>query len=49
MYNGLVIKSDPTKINKERRRKIHIPVVMDEIEGCINILLTRGQGHSSKT
>jgi hypothetical protein len=31
MYNGPVIISDPTKINKGRRRKIHIPMVMDEM------------------
>jgi hypothetical protein len=40
MYNGPIIKPDPEKINKERRRKIHIPIDMDEIEGRINRLLT---------
>jgi hypothetical protein len=28
MYNGLIIRLDPTKINKERRRKIRIPMVI---------------------
>jgi hypothetical protein len=49
MYNGLIIKVDPAKINKERRRKIHIPIVMDEIEGYINRLSTRDRARSSKT
>jgi hypothetical protein len=42
MYNGPIIKLDPAKINKERRRKIHIPMVMDKIEGHINRMSTRG-------
>jgi hypothetical protein len=40
MYNGPIIKLDPVKINKERRRKINIPIDMDEMEGRINKLLT---------
>jgi hypothetical protein len=43
MYNGPVIRPDPAKINKGRRRKIHILMVMDEIEDRINRLPTRGQ------
>jgi hypothetical protein len=49
MYNGLIIRPDPAKINKGRRRKIHIPMIMDEIEGRINRLPTRGRAHSSRT
>jgi hypothetical protein len=49
MYNGSIISQDPTKINKERRRKIRIPMVMDEMEDRINKLPTRGQARSSKT
>jgi hypothetical protein len=40
MYNGPIIRPNPAKINKGRRRKIHIPMVMDEIEGRINMLST---------
>jgi hypothetical protein len=49
MYNDPIIKPDPTKINKERRRKIRISMVMDEMEGRINILPTRDRARSSKT
>jgi hypothetical protein len=42
MYNGPIIKPDPAKINKRRRRKIRIPMVMDEMEGRINMLPTQG-------
>jgi hypothetical protein len=49
IYNGPVIRPDPAKINKERRRKIHIPMVMDEMEGRINRLSTRGRAHSNRT
>jgi hypothetical protein len=49
MYNGQIIRSDPAKINKEMRRKIHIPMVMDEIEGRINKMSTRGRARSSRT
>jgi hypothetical protein len=38
MYNGPIIRPDLAKINKERRMKIHIPMVMDEMEGRINRL-----------
>jgi hypothetical protein len=31
MYNGPIIRPDPAKINKERRRKIRILMVMDKI------------------
>jgi hypothetical protein len=40
MYNGLVIRPDPAKINKGRRRKIRITMVMDEIKDRINRLPT---------
>jgi hypothetical protein len=40
MYNDPIIMSDPAKINKGMRRKIHISMVMDEIEGRINRLPT---------
>jgi hypothetical protein len=49
MYNGPIIRPDPVKINKRRRRKIRIPMVMDKIEGRVNILLTRGRARSSRT
>jgi hypothetical protein len=49
MYNGPIIMPDPAKINKKRRRKIHILMVIDEMESRINILLTRGRGRSSRT
>jgi hypothetical protein len=48
MYNSLIIRADPAKINKGMRRKIRIPMVMDEIEGHINMLSTRGRVRSSK-
>jgi hypothetical protein len=48
MYNGLIIRPDPAKINKGWRRKIRIPMIMDEMEGCINRLLTWGRARSSK-
>jgi hypothetical protein len=37
MYNGPVIRPNPAKINKGRRRKIRIPMVMNEMEDNINI------------
>jgi hypothetical protein len=48
IYNGPVIRPDPAKINKGRRRMIRIPMVMDEMEGCINRLPTRGRAHSNR-
>jgi hypothetical protein len=38
MYNGSVIRLDSAKINKGRRRKKHITMVMDEMEDRINRL-----------
>jgi hypothetical protein len=32
MYNGLIIKLDPAKINKGKRMNIHILMIMDEVE-----------------
>jgi hypothetical protein len=49
MYNGLIIMSDLTKNNKERRMKIRIPVVINEIESRINKLPTVGRARSNKT
>jgi hypothetical protein len=49
MYNDPIIRSDPAKINKERRRKIHILIVIDEIEGRINRLSTRDREYLSGT
>jgi hypothetical protein len=49
MYNGPIIRSDPAKINKKRRRKIRIPMIMDKMEGHINRLPTRGRERSSIT
>jgi hypothetical protein len=48
MYNSLVIRPDPAKINKGRRKKIHISIVMDEIEGPMNRLSTRGRARSNR-
>jgi hypothetical protein len=48
MYNGPVIRPDPAKINKERKRKIRIPMIMDEMEDHINRLSTRGRAHSNR-
>jgi predicted membrane GTPase involved in stress response len=39
MYNGPVIRPDPAKINKGRRKKIRIPMVMDEMKDHINELV----------
>jgi hypothetical protein len=43
MYNGPIIRSDPAKINKEMKNKIHIPMIMDKMKGYINGLSERGQ------
>jgi hypothetical protein len=48
MYNGSVIRADPTKINKGMGRKIHISMIMDEMEDRINRLPTRGRARSNK-
>jgi hypothetical protein len=48
MYNGPVIRPDPAKINKGRRMKICISMVMDEMKDRINILPTRGRARSNK-
>jgi hypothetical protein len=49
MYNGPIIRPDPAKINKERRNKIRITMVIDEMEGRINRLPTRGRARSNET
>jgi hypothetical protein len=46
LYTGSIIRPDPKKINKGRRRKIRIPMVMDEMEGRISRLPSRGRGRS---
>jgi hypothetical protein len=46
MYNGPIIRPDPVKINKERRRKICITMVMDEMKGRINRLSSQGRGRT---
>ena len=38
MWHGPVIRPDPKKINKGRRKKIRIPMMMDEMEGRISRL-----------
>jgi hypothetical protein len=48
MYHGPIIRSDPVKNNKEMRRKIRIPMVMEEMEGRINMLPTQGRARSSR-
>jgi hypothetical protein len=48
MYNGSIIRADPAKINKERRRKIRISMVMDEMEGRINKMSTRGRARPAE-
>jgi hypothetical protein len=42
MYNGPIIRLDLAKINKGSRRKIRISMVIDEMDGRINRLPTRG-------
>jgi hypothetical protein len=49
MYNDPIIRPDPAKINKEKRRKIRIAMIMNEIEGRINRLPTRGRARSSRS
>jgi hypothetical protein len=39
---------DPAKTNNGRRKKIRIPMVMDEMEDRINMLLTRGRTRSNR-
>jgi hypothetical protein len=48
MYNGPIIRLDAAKINKWRRRKIRIPIVMDEIKVHIKKMPTRGRARSSR-
>jgi hypothetical protein len=48
MYNSLIIKLDPVKINKEKRKKIQIPMIMDEMDDHINKLSTQSRAHSSR-
>jgi hypothetical protein len=48
MYNGPIIMSDSAKINKEKRKKIRIPMIMDEIDDRINKFSTRDGGRSKK-
>jgi hypothetical protein len=48
MYNSPIIRPDPAKINKGRRRKIRIPMVMDEMNDHINRLPTGGRAHSNR-
>jgi hypothetical protein len=43
MYHSATIRQDPTKINKGRRRKIKITLVMDEIEHQISRLSSLGR------
>jgi hypothetical protein len=47
MYNGSIIRLDPAKINKGRKRNMRIPMVMDETESRINGMPTRGRGRCS--
>jgi hypothetical protein len=44
MYNDPVIRSDLAKINKDRRIKIRILMIMDEMEGRISRFSTWGRG-----
>jgi hypothetical protein len=48
MYNGPIIRPNRAKINKDRRKKIRIPIVMDEMEDRINRLSTRGRARSNR-
>jgi hypothetical protein len=48
MYNGPIIRPDPTKINKGRKRNIRIPMIIDEMEGRINKLPIRDRARSSR-
>jgi hypothetical protein len=48
MYNGPIIMPDPAKINKEMRRNLRIPMIIDEMEGRINRMSIRGRARSSR-
>jgi hypothetical protein len=42
MYNGLIIRLDLAKINKDGRTKIRISMIIYEMEDRISKLSTRG-------
>jgi hypothetical protein len=48
MYNDPIIRPDSVIFNKGMRRKIHISIVIDEMEGRINRLSIWGRGYSSR-
>jgi hypothetical protein len=48
MYNDPIIRPDLAKIDKERRKKIHIPIDMNEMKDRFNRLPTRGRARSSR-
>jgi hypothetical protein len=48
MYNGPIIRPDLTKINKGKKMKIRIPMVMDEMKARINKPPTRGRTRSNR-
>lgn len=47
IYHGAILRPDPAKINKGRRRKIRIPMMMDEMEGRISRLASTRQSRAN--
>ena len=47
-YHGAIIRPDPTKVNKGRRRKIRISMMMDEMEGRISRLASTRQSRANE-
>jgi hypothetical protein len=43
MYNGSVIWSDPVKINRGKKKKIYISIIIDEMKGRTSRPPTQGQ------
>jgi hypothetical protein len=48
IFYGTTIRSDPTKNNKDRRIKIRISMITDEIEGQISRLPSREREQSRR-
>jgi hypothetical protein len=44
LYHGTILRSNPVKINRGRMRKIRILMIIDEMKGCIIILLSQRCG-----
>jgi hypothetical protein len=46
MYHGTLLRRDPMKINKDRRKKIKISMIIDEIEGRIRRFMSQSQSRT---